>query len=170
MMTVDTKPLSGPSSALWLEWRKVRPTAALLLSRFEVSAPPVDVRHIVRKLGIELIEKPYSKWSGVVKGLESGEAVMMVNASDTEQRRRFTMAHELGHLLLHPLGVMFRDHGPATPQELEANQFAGELLIPEDLLRRHAGRYSVGALAALFDVSTSCMQIRLEKLLRDRRR
>src|SRR5262249_45759160 len=72
-----------------------------------------------------------------------------ISAADPLPRRRFTAAHELAHFLLHR-GTMgrFRADTDATLREAdddvterierEANRFAGELLMPEDVCQARA--------------------------------
>lgn len=72
---------------------------------------------------------------------------IVVNKSDAPVRQRFTIAHELGHLLMHKyssphadgrMQVRFRNEASATGsvrEEIEANQFAAELLMPERHVR-----------------------------------
>lgn len=55
--------------------------------------------------------------------------MMLVNKDLSADRLRFTVAHELGHLVMHAL--------PSDDQEAEANEFAGELLAPADEIRPH---------------------------------
>jgi Zn-dependent peptidase ImmA (M78 family) len=74
---------------------------------------------------------------------------IVVNQENAEVRQRFTIAHELGHLLLHRYTtphadagykVRFRDKASSAGsvrEEIEANQFAAELLMPEDLILSH---------------------------------
>ena len=82
-----------------------------------------------------------------------------VEASDTPMRRRFTVAHEIGHWVCH------RDGAPAVchlesgappqrdPREREANVFAAELLMPAAAVRdEHARGLGAGELAARFAV------------------
>jgi len=65
-------------------------------------------------------------------------------------RRRFTIAHEIGHFILHPLEEQDRQHSPRdfaifhdAGEEAEANIFAAELLTPEFLFKpRSRGRVS----------------------------
>ena len=66
-----------------------------------------------------------------------------VNILDPEVRQRFTIAHEIGHILLGHEGISYRD--PNNEQyndlvkrmnEVSANGFAAELLMPERLLRK----------------------------------
>ena len=68
-----------------------------------------------------------------------------VNSLHSENRKRFTIAHELGHLQLHSDEVHFDEKAPLArrdglssaatgPNEIEANQFAAELLMPSGML------------------------------------
>ena len=59
--------------------------------------------------------------------------VIVVNKDMTLERRRFTLAHELGHRLIDPESPV--DH------EKAANVFAGAFLIPKDHLVREVGRH-----------------------------
>jgi hypothetical protein len=106
-----------------------------------------------------------------------------VNADDILQRRRFTAAHELGHAVLHRdrMGRYVADatvseaDGGASEMEREANRFAAELLMPEDVIRARAaglerehGRCPRGALeyrlAAELLVSGEAIRYRLTTL------
>ncbi len=53
--------------------------------------------------------------------------VFMLNARTSADRRRFTLAHELGHAVMHQL--------PTGDQESEADRFASELLMPSNAIR-----------------------------------
>lgn len=69
-----------------------------------------------------------------------------VNADDILPRRRFTAAHELGHAVLHRermgrfvVDATIGETDEATDElEREANQFAAELLMPEQTIRARA--------------------------------
>lgn len=114
-----------------------------------------------------------------------GSAVIGVNSVDNPRRQRFTIAHELGHLVLHgsqdlhideefPIGLRNRISGMAVDErEIEANQFAAELLMPSDLmgadveLLRSRGTPVEEAIAKLsqrYKVSADAMTIRLSSL------
>lgn len=69
-----------------------------------------------------------------------------VSAGDILPRRRFTAAHELGHFCLHretmgghradtPEMLLEADDEVADLMEREANRFAAELLLPEEVCR-----------------------------------
>jgi Zn-dependent peptidase ImmA (M78 family) len=114
------------------------------------------------------------------------ESVIGINSSHRPRRQRFTAAHELGHLLMHPgqpllvdssVRVNYRDKvsSQATDaEEVEANAFASALLMPEALIREQVqdlqragirGRERlVSELAVRFDVSTEAMGYRLLNL------
>jgi len=50
--------------------------------------------------------------------------VFFVSSSSPGDRQRFTLAHEIGHVVMH--------HLPTDEPEIEANRFAGEILMPAD--------------------------------------
>jgi Zn-dependent peptidase ImmA (M78 family) len=117
----------------------------------------------------------------VVKG---EHAIIGVNEAHHLNRQRFTLAHELGHFLLHHSAssvfidaspVFFRDETSSDGsklQEIEANTFAAELLMPEELLRKFINNQPLDAfderavrrLAAQFGVSAQALTIRLTRL------
>jgi len=116
---------------------------------------------------------------------------IVVNANDPPVRQRFTIAHELGHLLIHKYStahadgryqVRFRNEKSATGsvrEEIEANQFAAELLMPEKEVRRLAIRLQLDVLdqskdkeavkkltsaASKFQVSVQALSFRIANL------
>lgn len=94
-----------------------------------------------------------------------------VHRSDTHARRRFTIAHEIGHWICHRHGdpaVCHLDAGDAPerdPHEREANIFAAELLMPAAAVRRaRADGGDATTLSAAFAVSAEAMAWRLFNL------
>lgn len=96
-------------------------------------------------------------------------------------RRRFTIAHECGHWVLHlgrgtgvgvycrPADVVDRpsvDAAELAGREREANLFASELLMPEILVTEQARetKGNMAALAERFDVSVPAMRVRVQTL------
>lgn len=153
---------------MWLRFKERRASASDILLALEIYRPPVDVRAIVQRLEIHLHETLNPGWDGALRSDES-EAHIWVRIDASLPRQRFTIAHELGHLLLHPLGEEFRDTKfLGTPQEVEANRFAAELLMPEPMIYEFAkwADYDAEKLADLFVVSKVAMQIRLTSVLR----
>lgn len=96
-------------------------------------------------------------------------------------RRRFTIAHECAHWVLHveqgkdigvccrPVDVLDRatfDVSNLAAREREANEFASELLMPEILVTEQARetKGNISALAERFDVSVPAMRLRVQTL------
>lgn len=153
----------------------------------QVTAPPVPVEGIARKLPAHLRFSPLdNELSGMVF-VKDGMAIIGINALHHPNRQRFTLAHEFGHLLLHrdqvsrevhvdkAFPMLMRDTVSAAsvdPMEIEANLFAAELLMPEFLLAEDLGGSAfdiddyaaVSELARRFRVSLSAMQFRLGNL------
>ena len=140
---------------------------------------PVDVHLIAEKLGIKLKIAFLPKGiSGMLENI-GDSFVITLNETDPFTRQRFTLAHELGHYMLHRdlVGSGVDDDcayrstqigkyhntmiGPA--EETEANKFAANLLMPKDLVNSERGKSgaTVQSLAKLFQVSEHAMSIRL---------
>ena len=100
-----------------------------------MQAPPVNLGVICRWLGIEVYAQPCRAF-GALFLLRGGRGVLLVNSSLPQGRARFSIAHELGHLLLrhNPLGRIGEPRDP--DQERQADRFASELLMPESLMYR----------------------------------
>ena len=164
-----------------VRYRLTERKANELLHKHGVEHPPVPVEELAVAMGISLRFEPFT---GEMSGLlhrTSGGATIGVNSAHASTRQRFTVAHELGHYLLHndelhvDEGFLFRDARAATAtheQEIEANQFAANLLMPAEFLRRedvnvldveHAD--AVRELAEKYGVSVQAMTLRLSKFL-----
>lgn len=157
---------------LWMRLKrdgKVSPEDILL--HFGIRNPPVPVGDLAKKLGAGLTYAAVAIAGGVVVD-EDGRATITVKVDDARVRQRFTIAHEIGHLMLHASGPMFamRDHDfrEERPREIEANQFAAELLMPEWMVRaqmRYLGTHATpDKLALMFGVSQGAMARRLDEI------
>jgi len=139
---------------------------------------PVPVGLIARELGLEvkLVVLP-PNISGEIRPSSTARAGYRININrhEKKERQRFTIAHEIGHYLLHShlIGagvsdsVMYRSGLPSA-QETEANKIAAEILMPsgsiENLLELYEGVRSettANAIAEALDVSTPAVKIRL---------
>lgn len=104
-----------------------------------------------------------------------GHYLIRVNRHDSDRRQRFTVAHEIGHFLLHreQIGDGIKDDilyrsSLSDRREAEANRIAADILMPDSLIApaleaaRVLGVDDVVAhLADQFDVSEAAMKIRL---------
>lgn len=142
---------------------------------------PVDPTKIAQDLGI----KVYFDFSmgkeiaGKIKKISSQNGVgyeIIVNAKDSKNRQRFTIAHEIAHFLLHRdlIGDEIEDSALYRSSlgdhlERQANRLAAEILLPAVEIRRLIREIgsvptTVSALAARFNVSEEAMSIRLREL------
>lgn len=165
------------------------------LLRTYKSERPVRVEALIRNLGIDL--EPSAQLDGGISGhiqrRPDGTYVIRTNGNEHEYRRRFTMAHELGHWVLHR-SILDRAGGindttmyrtdPTEPlynshihliHEQQANSFAANLLMPDQLVRdvwmeeseRTNHPEQVPTLTTMhraFQVSPSAMRWRLRNL------
>ena len=121
-----------------------RKYASKIVAR-EHLCPPIDPINIIRSMGIELEEK-YNNYGIEAYSELSLTPKIVINSEFTfPARRRFTLAHELGHIIIpwHNGDVRCNTDTPyrtiegqrkVDTQELEANIFASELLMPHDWL------------------------------------
>jgi len=107
--------------------------------------------------------------------LVPAERLVLVDGAEPSDRRRFTLAHEVAHWVLHcaspasaPPVLCRQVHagGGRDVREREANVFAADLLMPEDAVRgaAAAGNTDPLALAPVFAVSEAAMRWRLYNL------
>lgn len=104
---------------------------------------------------------------------KDGKWIMCVNSNHNKKRQRFTMAHELGHYMLHKgknvefVDTTFFRSSEMDSIEYNANEFASRLLMPEDRLRKLVDIdkiKNIGILAEKFHVSSAAMKYRVISL------
>lgn len=152
-----------------------------------LKAPPIPVKRIVAAQGCSIRTSDLKDISGILVRSARGNLIG-VNSTHHETRRRFTIAHELGHLLLHEgqevrydrdFRVNLRsDESSAgtNVEEVEANFFAASLLMPERMLSTDPRARSIDLedadgvkeIARAYAVSAQAMTLRLARLI-DRR-
>lgn len=158
---------------LWRSLKSKRWSTPTILRQFSMLYPPVDIFRFAKRMGIHVHVIPDPGWAGAVRSTED-RADIWIRQEDSYVRQRFTLAHEIGHLMLHPLGEEFRDvvfypHGDEDKKdrEAQANGYAAGLLMPFFMLERDVQRMSsldVKGLAARYEVSEQAMQIRLNRM------
>jgi hypothetical protein len=147
------------------------------------SAPPIPVEDIARSLLVLWIEEADDlrtlpgapRDQGRLSGLlVPSELTIWLDRSEAERspgRRRFTIAHEVGHFVLHAGRSQAADSSYCRGSDLEqrdsiegeANRFAAALLMPDQLLEREANRWgcNLPLLVERFAVSAPAMRLRL---------
>jgi len=170
----------------------IRAKVESLLHESGVSEPEVPIEKIAKRHGIDVRCHPIDEEgvSGFLARQPGRGAIIGVNSHHSAKRRRFTIAHELGHYFLHGEQGQQEVHVDRTQQftvklrsalssqgedteEVEANLFAAELLMPTRFIERDFARQSfdlsdddeaVATLANRYGVSTQAMSIRLAYL------
>lgn len=157
------------------------------LKKLNVSSAPINVKAIAESYGIKISEREIENdISGfLVRNTKNHDTVIGVNLAHPKNRQRFTIAHELGHYLLHDgdelhidgqFAIGFRDDKSSEGTyaiEREANFFAAELLMPEKFLREDVANMDslylcddsqLQELATKYGVSSTAMTYRLINL------
>lgn len=153
-------------------------TPGEIIARHQMT-PPVNVTAIARALGLNVWEM-HNLAEGIsgkifldpLNGGKSGYSIG-VKATESYRRKRFTVAHEIAHFILHRSKIgdeladdaMYRS-GLSTHEEAQANQLAADILMPRRLIKQlqEKGLSDVGVLANTLEVSEPAMRVRLSYL------
>lgn len=157
------------------DYLKAQKEANKVLKENYITTPPVRIDEIAQNYGIRVLEAefPHDNENMVAGLIDINRKIIYVNAKDFPNRKTFTIAHELGHLLMHkeklkkdpkyailyriPLGESSKD-----PIEREANCFAANLLVPQDLLTKYLDQgLSQNEIAGIFAVSSEVIGYRI---------
>ncbi|WP_430422039.1 ImmA/IrrE family metallo-endopeptidase [Phenylobacterium sp.] len=160
------------------DYRAINVKAEAVLSRWGVTQPPIPIKDIVEREGVDVKFVRFATMGRTVAGLTNfDEACIYVNAEDQLNRQTFTIAHEFGHWMLHrelfeqdparykvllrtPTGGMLN----ADPLEKEANAFAAAILMPTSMVKKVRDLVGVREMARLFAVSPEAMEFRLKNV------
>ena len=135
---------------------------------------PLDIEKVIKGYHIEICKEDMDyDISGYIEKREL-KWIIGVNKYHSKQRQRFTLAHEFAHYVLHRHKIQNQKHqdmalfrtNAVDPIEIEANNFAGELLIPDKHFKKYLdeGITKIGDLASKFDVSISAIRYKAYKL------
>lgn len=119
--------------------------AQVIITIYKIKIPITDIDEVVKKIGGEIREDPalnnFSSGKIRKKGPDSFE--ITVSPYQTQERRNFTIAHELGHLFLHMGFQSNQDiwneqnnisyyRSGSSEQEYQSNEFAAAFLMPQN--------------------------------------
>lgn len=154
--------------------KPIEETVNLLIEEHNL-IPPIDLIGICNSLEIKVKEVDFDDdLSGML-----AKNTIYISSNIHENRKRFTLAHELGHYLIHKKkdnsykGVRFRSEFISSKEkneEREANLFASLLLMPTHYLNEELKNNTeiseefIFQLAKKYKVSSIAMTIRLEKM------
>lgn len=165
-------------------YEKIDRVAHKLLEQSGACALPVNLETVADFIGLTVLTKPLEdEYSGF---LAVAEKIIVINSRHSPVRRRFTVAHEIGHYQLHrrkktdsPVfidqAVYFRrvSGDDSHRWEMEANAFAAGLLMPQSLLEEYFEKHpdvdlthssDIKLIAEEFEISRPAMEYRLRNL------
>lgn len=108
--------------------------AKQLRQLWKVAKGPIHkLFHLIERNGVIIIHTDLgsNEISGRSMFTEDKKPIIFINKNHVVDRQRFTLAHELGHLIMH-INQVIPD---SRDIEKEANEFASEFLLPLDELR-----------------------------------
>lgn len=122
---------------------------------------------LAEQLDIILIIEPLGKPLGMYKYINRSK-VIWLNSSMNEEEKRYVLAHEIGHAVLHPKSSCFFSSVKninTSKKEYEANLFAAELLleVDEDDISYING-YSVNQLASCYKVPIELVELKFKTM------
>lgn len=146
----------------------LRSRALRLLEDIGSDLNTADLKSIIDEYGFTYHEfTPTEKNMTLLGAVHYEDKKIYVNKHMPLNERHFTLAHEIGHIVLHPNHVDFRRSDQEKDnKESEANVFAYELLMPLPKFTRAYKRFNgnVMSIAKEFLVSEKCMGRRIDFL------
>lgn len=172
-----------------LKFKRVVEEASSILHRAGITDAPIDLNRVLTAAQVHVESVDLGPDISGLLAVHDGKATIAYSNSQSRQRQRFTIAHELGHFLLHKSDkedtvfidkdfiIKYRSNKAYSElemrQEQEANTFAASLLMPKDLVfmelhkaesRQLSESDLIEKLAQNFDVSVPAMTFRLTNL------
>ena len=163
-----------------------RARAAEVIEDLNLKLLPIPLEKIVKKYNATIIER--TDFGDDLCGMiikQDGKFVIGVNKNHPATRQRFTIAHEIGHMLMHS-EIIDKVHIDKTfnyslkrdgrskigedRMEIQANQFAAELLMPSKFLQKELESGYVDfengfeAIAKKYGVSVQAMSIKMTEV------
>lgn len=168
--------------------------AAERIHSVKPTGTPVKIIELCKNMGFSVFQQDlpkkicgYIAIDGELKERFDTDRIITVNMNESNKRRRFTVAHELGHFLFDfdPNSIQFynafeHDHNESqAPNEDLANRFAAELLMPatkfkkeyQKSFQKHSGSSeqlyeTIQELSDIFLVPPKAVEMRIKKELR----
>lgn len=153
------------------------PELPLAIAGRFLDTAPVNLLAMAEALGLQVnmeADLPDDISGSIIRGGDGAAGYRIdVNRRHSVYRKRFTLAHEISHYLLHreQIGDGIRDNAMYRSSlsdflEVQANRNAAQILMPSSLVRRvyGAGLRWVAGLSQAFQVSDEAMRIRLKQL------
>lgn len=169
-----------------IERKKYIKDITKIISDFFSLSTPVDLNKLILNLNGTILYDTLelNGMDAMIKKRGESSFEIHLSSFQSDMRKRFSIAHELGHLFLH-MGylidiekwntmdekISFQRSNRFTPKELEANEFAAILLMPESEFKKKSFEYlgmndvfDIKAIAECFEVSVEAASLRGKKL------
>ncbi|MEA3450320.1 MAG: XRE family transcriptional regulator [Bacteroidota bacterium] len=147
----------------------IEKSSEILRKKWNIGSDPIhSIISLLEANAIKVIEisEPEKQFDGLSTIIKNKYPVIVINKNFEIERKRFTLLHELGHLLLN-INSKFDE----KEEEKICNRFAGSMLIPIEILYREIGQkrktVSVNELINFqeqFGISISALVYRLNDL------
>lgn len=130
-------------------------------------APLYNLVEIVEDHGVRIFSTETSDHFDGISAWADGIPVIAVNLKHDSVRRRFTIAHELGHILLE-----FKEEQDSKEREKLCHAFAGSFLLPKDVIYSELGSHKRQKIAVLeleklkeiYGISIQAIMVRIYNL------
>jgi Zn-dependent peptidase ImmA (M78 family) len=141
-------------------------------NRKGIETVPLDIERLIKSFGIKVKIVPMDDEVSGHLALSDGVWEIAVNALHHPKLQRFTLAHELGHYVLHRWECqrfedtkLFRNN-ESNPMEVQANAYAADLLMPEREFKDYIRNTSknIDRIADHFKVSAYAVRVRAKNL------
>ncbi|MBN1331366.1 ImmA/IrrE family metallo-endopeptidase [Candidatus Dojkabacteria bacterium] len=145
---------------------RARKEASKLLRELKITEAPVKLSVIVNYLEIDPIVGDENILKKTSAFIDLEDKLLVYKDSDPVVRKRFSVAHEIGHLVMgHDVKNDIFNIDSTDPREIEANMFAAELLMPYDWVKQDMQKHSmnIDGLSRKYWVSKEAMGWRLFK-------
>jgi Zn-dependent peptidase ImmA (M78 family)/transcriptional regulator with XRE-family HTH domain len=169
--------VSVPLRPVSLASAKPGAAATAILRKTGSTEPPIDPTMIARKLGVSVLQWRFPEEISGVLAYYGDRATIGVNSAHASVRQRFTIAHEIGHFVYAHEDELILDYSGrergfsfdsdvSGPEEIKANQFAADLLMPWKWVQNAFAEHGsdLPLLANRFDVSEQAIWFRLRNL------
>lgn len=140
--------------------KKIRNIVHKLKRKYDTNNP----FDIIDYLEIEYFNHPLGKRMGCYMTLQRSKCIFLNSDLENENMRRIVASHELGHSILHPnINCYFLKNYTlfsSEISEIEANTFAAELLISDEINKQYKG-YTIEQIAAFENVIPELVKLKI---------
>lgn len=143
---------------------KIRKLVKKLIKKHGTNNP----YHIAEGINLIIVKRPLND---SIKGFYQyfkRNKIIYINSNLPCYEQKIICGHELGHAILHPkLNIMFLEKNTLfikNKYEIEANKFAAELLIPDDIISSYPNYYTLEQIAVAENIYVELLKLKFQNL------